>query len=92
MNLACDLNVFSTEGSGSVLPTIFMSDPEVRFEQWTIFEGYLQAEIFEEYLWSFGQAVIFNAFSYISKIKDKKQTEINLILAQVISKFVKGFN
>ena len=31
MNLACDLNVFSREGSGSVLPvlpTIFMSDKQ----------------------------------------------------------------
>ena len=40
--------------------------PKVRFEYWTIFEGYLLAEISEKQLWTF--------FVY-SKIKDKKNIE-----------------
>ena len=33
---------------------------KVRFEYWTIFEGYFRAEIFEKQLWTFGQSLIFN--------------------------------
>ena len=33
---------------------------KVRFEYWTIFEGYLRAEIFEKQIWTFGQSLIFN--------------------------------
>ena len=44
---------------------------KVRFEYWTIFKGYLQAKIFEKQLWTFGQKLIFNEFTYIFKIKDK---------------------
>ena len=39
--------------------------PKVRFEYWTIFEGYLQAEILEKQLWTSGQSLIFIVFSYI---------------------------
>ena len=48
--------------------------PKVRFEYWTIFEGYLRAEIFQKQFWTFDQSLIFNVFSYIFKIKDKKRT------------------
>ena len=47
--------------------------PKVRFEYWTIFEGYLRARIFKNQFWFFIQSLIFNVFSYIFKIKDKKQ-------------------
>ena len=48
--------------------------PKVRFEYWTIFEGYFWAEIFQKQFLTFDQSLIFNVFSYIFKIKDKKQT------------------
>ena len=47
---------------------------KVRFEYWTIFEGYLRAEIFEKQIWTFGQSLIFNVNLRIfrkSKIKNK---------------------
>ena len=48
--------------------------PKVRFEYWTIFEGYFLVEIFQKQFWTFDQSLIFNVFSYIFKIKDKKRT------------------
>ena len=36
--------------------------PKVRFEYWTIFEGYFRAEIFQKQFWTFGQSLIFNVF------------------------------
>ena len=36
-----------------------------RFEYSTIFEGYFRAEIFEKQLWTSGEWLIFNVFSYI---------------------------
>ena len=59
----------SSHGLGSV--SFKTWHPKVRFEYCTIFEGYLWAEIFEKQLWTFGQSLIFNVFSYILKIKDK---------------------
>ena len=47
--------------------------PKVRFEYWTIFEGYLRARIFKNQFWFFIQSSIFNVFSNIFKIKDKRQ-------------------
>ena len=46
---------------------------KVRFEYWTIFEGYLWAEIFEKEIWPFGQSLIFNVNSHIFKIKNKSK-------------------
>ena len=39
--------------------------PKVRFEYWTISEGYFWAEIFEKQLWTSGKWFILNVFSYI---------------------------
>ena len=47
--------------------------PKVRFEYWTIFEGYLQAEIFKKELLTLSQSLIFNVNSHIFKIKDKNK-------------------
>ena len=37
-------------------------------------EPYFRAEIFQKQFWTFDQSLIFNVFSYIFKIKDKKRT------------------
>ena len=58
--------------------------PKVRFEYWTIFEGYLRAEIFQKQLCTFGQSLIFNVFSYIFKIKVRKLWSFLLILNVII--------
>ena len=47
--------------------------PKVRFEYWTIFEGYLWAEIFEKEIWPLCQSLILNVNSHIFKIKDKSK-------------------
>ena len=44
----------------------------VRFEYWTIFEGYLRAEVLANI---FGLSLIFSAYSYIFKFKSQKNVD-----------------
>ena len=39
--------------------------PNVYFEYWIIFKGYLRAEVFETQYLTFGQSLIFNVFLYL---------------------------
>ena len=51
--------------------TIFKHVLKVYFEYWIIFEGYMQAELFEKQLQSFGKSLIFSVFDHIFKNKDQ---------------------
>ena len=68
--------------------------PKVRFEYWTIFEGYFRAEIFQKQFWTFGQSLIFNVFfrkkDILSTLKMSLKGDLNTSFMRFIGQIGNG--